>query len=96
MVATGQFVVDGKVKKVQLQTGGIVGELKVCDGDKVERGQLLIRLDDTVTRSNLQIFIKQLDDFAARDGQKAQLHKRAGLLRDAIAGLSVRQDAGDR
>lgn len=66
VVASGQFVVDGNVKKVQHQTGGIVGELKVRDGDKVEQDQILIRLDDTVTRSNLQIITKQLDEFAVR------------------------------
>lgn len=66
VVASGQFVVDGNVKKVQHQTGGIVGELKVKEGDKVEQDQVLIRLDDTLTRSNLQIVTQQLDEFAAR------------------------------
>lgn len=66
VVSTGQFVVNGNVKKVQHQTGGIVGELKVRDGDKVQQDQLLIRLDGTVTRANLQIVTKQLDEFAAR------------------------------
>lgn len=143
VVSTGQFVVDGNVKKVQHQAGGIVGELKVRDGDRVEQDQLLIRLDDTVTRSNLQIVAKQLDEFAARrarlqaerdrkaaitlapelaarqgeaeiveliaaeqslfearrsarDGQKAQLHKRVTQLRDEIGGIRAQQVARDR
>jgi HlyD family secretion protein len=66
VVASGQFVVDGNVKKVQHATGGIVGELLVRDGDKVEQDAVLIRLDDTVTRANLQVVTKQLDQFAAR------------------------------
>lgn len=66
VVASGQFVVDGNVKKVQHATGGIVGELLVRDGDKVEQDAVLIRLDDTVTRANLQVITKQLDQFAAR------------------------------
>lgn len=66
VVASGQFVVDGNVKKVQHLVGGIVGELRVREGDKVEQDQVLIRLDDTVTRANLQIIAKQLDEFAVR------------------------------
>ncbi|AOG05395.1 HlyD family type I secretion periplasmic adaptor subunit [Bosea sp. RAC05] len=69
VIATGQFVVDGNVKKVQHATGGIVGELKVREGDRVEQNQLLIRLDDTIARANLQIVTKQLSEFAARRGR---------------------------
>lgn len=66
VVASGQFVVDGNVKKVQHASGGIVGELKVREGALVEEGDLLIRLDDTLLRANLQIVVKQLDQLAAR------------------------------
>src|SRR5919107_6052364 len=50
VVAGGQFVVDSSIKKVQHPVGGIVGDLKVRDGDRVKEGDLLIRLDETVTR----------------------------------------------
>jgi HlyD family secretion protein len=66
VMAPGQFVVDTNVKKVQHATGGVVGELRVREGDRVEEGDLLIRLDETVTRANLQIVSKQLDEFVAR------------------------------
>jgi HlyD family secretion protein len=66
VMAPGQFVVDTNVKKVQHATGGIVGELRVREGDQVNEGDLLIRLDETVTRANLQIVSKQLDEFVAR------------------------------
>ena len=39
VVAGGQFVVDTSVKKVQHPTGGIVGELRVQEGDRVSRGR---------------------------------------------------------
>jgi HlyD family secretion protein len=69
VVASGQFVVDGNVKKVQHATGGIVGELRVREGERVEQDQVVIRLDDTLTRANLQVVTKQLDELSARRGR---------------------------
>ncbi|MCB5174301.1 MULTISPECIES: HlyD family type I secretion periplasmic adaptor subunit [Microvirga] len=69
VVAGGQFVVDSSIKKVQHPEGGIVGELKVRDGDRVSEGDLLIRLDETLTRANLQVVAKQLDEFLARQAR---------------------------
>jgi len=66
IIAPGQIVVDSNVKKVQHPTGGIVGELLVHDGDRVKAGQVLVRLDDTVTRANLAIVTKGLTELAAR------------------------------
>ncbi|ODN65574.1 Type I secretion system membrane fusion protein PrsE [Methylobrevis pamukkalensis] len=45
VIAPGVFVVDSYVKKVQHPTGGIIGELDVRNGQKVEAGQLLARLE---------------------------------------------------
>jgi HlyD family secretion protein len=69
VMAPGQFVVDTNVKKVQHPTGGIVGELRVREGDRVNEGDLLIRLDETITRANLQVVTKQLDELAARQAR---------------------------
>lgn len=66
VIAQGTLVVDSSVKKVQHPTGGIVGELRVKDGDRVKSGDILIRLDETVTRANLAIVTKNLDELAAR------------------------------
>lgn len=66
VIAQGLLVVDSNVKKVQHPTGGVVGELRVKDGDRVKAGDIVIRLDDTQTRANLAIVTKGLDEFAAR------------------------------
>lgn len=66
VMAPGQFVVESNTKKVQHQTGGTVGALHVREGDKVSEGDALIRLDDTLTRANLQIVRKQIDQLTAR------------------------------
>jgi HlyD family secretion protein len=66
LIAQGQVVVDSNVKKVQHPTGGIVGELRVRDGDRVKQGDIVVRLDETVTRANLAIVNKGLDELYAR------------------------------
>jgi HlyD family secretion protein len=66
VVASGFLVVDSNVKKVQHPTGGIVGELRVRDGDHVRAGDIVVRLDETVTRANLAIVRKGLDELMAR------------------------------
>ncbi|RDJ25204.1 HlyD family type I secretion periplasmic adaptor subunit [Bosea caraganae] len=81
VVASGQFVVDSSVKKVQHPTGGVVGEIFVREGDRVERDAVVIRLDDTVTRSNLQVVLKQLGQFAARQARlQAERDGRAAII----------------
>jgi HlyD family secretion protein len=77
VVASGSLVVDTNVKKVQHPTGGIVGELRVRDGDRVHAGDIVVRLDETVTRANLAIVTKGLGEMMAR---KARLEsERDGL-----------------
>ena len=65
LVTQGSIVVDTNVKKVQHPTGGVVGELRVHDGDRVKAGDILIRLDETVTRANLAIVTKGLTELYA-------------------------------
>jgi HlyD family secretion protein len=66
LIAPGSIVVDSNVKKVQHPTGGVIGELRVRDGDQVKTGDVLVRLDDTVTRANLAIVTKGLTELSAR------------------------------
>jgi len=66
LIAQGSIVVDSNVKKVQHPTGGVVGEVRVRDGDQVRAGDILIRLDETVTRANLAIVTKGLTELYAR------------------------------
>jgi HlyD family secretion protein len=69
VVGSGVLVVDTNVKKVQHPTGGVVGELRVREGDRVAVGDILLRLDETVTRANLAIVIKSLDELSARQAR---------------------------
>ncbi len=66
VLASGNLVVKSDVKRVQHPTGGVVGEIRVRDGDVVNAGDLLVRLDETVTRANLAILQKSLNEQLAR------------------------------
>ena len=69
VIAQGVVVVDSSVKKVQHPTGGIVGELRVREGDRVNAGDILIRLDETQTLANATIVTKSLDELLARQAR---------------------------
>src|SRR3982074_521314 len=66
LIAPGQVVVDSNVRKVQHATGGVVGEVRVRDGDLVKAGDIVVRLDDTVTKAGLAIVTKNLNGLWAR------------------------------
>jgi HlyD family secretion protein len=69
VIASGTVVVESSVKKVQHLSGGIVGEILVKEGSEVEAGEVLMRLDDTLTRANLGIVQSQLDLYNAREAR---------------------------
>jgi HlyD family secretion protein len=92
VVASGSVVVDSNVKKVQHPTGGIVGELRVRDGDRVHAGDIVVRLDETVTRANLAIVTKGLGEMMAR---KARLESERDGLDTITFPAQLVADAGD-
>jgi HlyD family secretion protein len=89
VVAPGLVVVDSYVKKVQHPTGGVVGDIRVRDGDHVNAGDLLVRLDETITRANLAVITKGLDELAARQG-------RLEAERDGVVTIRVRPELQGR
>ncbi|WP_426437745.1 HlyD family type I secretion periplasmic adaptor subunit [Bradyrhizobium genosp. P] len=66
LIAPGSVVVDSNVKKVQHPTGGVVGEVRVHDGDLVKAGDIVVRLDETVVKASLAIVVKTLNGLYAR------------------------------
>jgi HlyD family secretion protein len=66
VIAPGSIVVESNLKRVQHPTGGVVGQILVKEGDTVEEGQVVIRLDETVPRAMLGIVRSQLDELVAR------------------------------
>jgi HlyD family secretion protein len=89
LIAQGSLVVDSNVKKVQHPTGGVIGEIRVHDGDHVKAGDILVRLDETVTRANLAIVQKGLIELYAR-------RARLAAERDGTNGVAVPKELADR
>jgi len=92
VIAPGTLAVESSVKKVQHQAGGTVGEILVRDGRRVDAGDILLRLDGTVARSNLATVTKSLDEFAAR---KARLEAERDDGDDIVFPASLRARADD-
>ena len=60
VLAPGTIVVQGKSKVVQHLDGGIVGEILVQDGDRVNEGDVLMRLDPTSLSANRDLLLNRL------------------------------------
>jgi HlyD family secretion protein len=89
VVTHGSVIVESSVKKVQHPTGGVVAQLYVHEGDEVKANQLLVRLDDTVTKANLQVISKLLDELEMRAA-------RLRAERDGASELEVPASLDDR
>jgi HlyD family secretion protein len=66
VVVPGNLVVQSNVKTIQHPTGGVVAEVPVHNGSRVNIGDLLLRLDATQAQASLQMVSKQLDESRAR------------------------------
>ncbi len=69
IVASGQIEVEANRQIVQHQEGGVVGEILAQDGDSVDAGDVLVRFDDKLLRSELSIVEGQLFELMARRGR---------------------------
>ncbi len=69
IVASGLIEVESNRQVVQHPEGGIVSEILIDDGDLVNAGDVLLRLDDTLLRSELAIVEGQLFEYVARSAR---------------------------
>ena len=66
IIASGRVAVEDNRQVVQHPDGGVVAALDVREGDRVEAGQALIRLDDRLLRGEARIVGDQLAEVSAR------------------------------
>ncbi|MGB0843290.1 MAG: HlyD family type I secretion periplasmic adaptor subunit [Alphaproteobacteria bacterium] len=88
VIASGMVRVESNRQVVQHPDGGVVGQIFARDGDRVEAGSVLLRLDDTFVVSELNIFESQLFEVLVR---RARLRAE----RDESATLEMSQDLQD-
>lgn len=59
VIASGRVIAEDRNRVIQHLEGGILNELMVREGDKVQEGQILARLDDTLLRAQLDADLLQ-------------------------------------
>jgi HlyD family type I secretion membrane fusion protein len=92
-IAPGTVVVDTNRKSVQHLEGGVIREILVRDGDLVEAGQILLRLDGASVRAALASLQPML---AINEAQKARLRaERDGVEQIAFVEDLVGEAIGD-
>lgn len=65
VIAPAVVAVAGHPKKVQHLEGGIVSNIQVRNGDSVAAGAILVQLDDTEAKANLEIVRRKIDELHA-------------------------------
>jgi len=81
VIAPGQFKVENERKVVQHLEGGIVKEIMVKDGDTVEKGQVLLVLEDKRIKAGTEMLQDQLDGLLAH---KARLEAQRDLKKRIV------------
>jgi HlyD family type I secretion membrane fusion protein len=93
VVAPAYVKVESNKKTIQHLEGGIVRDIKVRDGARVERGEVLLRLDDTQARSAHQVLLSQFDGLRAEEARL--LAERDDTQIEFPADLVARHDDHD-
>ena len=69
VVGSGEVTVESRVKKIAHPTGGVIAQVNVREGQRVKKGDILMRLDDSVTGASASAIgdtVEQLQAAAAR------------------------------
>jgi HlyD family secretion protein len=69
VIAPGVIAVETYLKRIQHRDGGIVAAIAVKEGDRVEADQVLVKLDETDSRTDLSIVEATLDEFHAKQAR---------------------------
>jgi hemolysin D len=104
VTAPGKLEPLGVVKDIQMPVGGVVDDILVKEGQRVRKGQVLLRLDTEATRDRQQSIFKTLAYkqqqlrlkheelmryLAVNDTEQAVLIERLGLEREVLSRLEI-------
>ncbi|GAB3315975.1 HlyD family type I secretion periplasmic adaptor subunit [Haliea atlantica] len=76
----GKVIPSRQIQVLQSQDGGVIREINVRAGDRVEAGELLVRLDRTRSESNLRENQAELMALSVRAARLAALMNRSEFL----------------
>lgn len=69
VIAPGNLHTEGQRQAVQHPYGGVVSELRVREGDRVAKGQVLLVLSSTEPRAQLDILLAERDSLLAEESR---------------------------
>ncbi|WP_407940897.1 HlyD family type I secretion periplasmic adaptor subunit [Mesobaculum littorinae] len=93
VIAGGQIEVESNRQVVQHPDGGVVDEILVTEGQRVEAGEVLIRLDSTLLRSELNTVESQLYELMARRARLEAERDEAAFVTFPDALVEAAQDS---
>ena len=85
VIASGSIVVGSNVKKVQHATGGIVGEILAQNGSQVAAGDIVVRLDATISTANRAVVRERLKNFKAFQEISTHVSEGGVIIMDQAA-----------
>ena len=91
VVATGKLDPIGNVKNVRIPPGGVVEAILVKNGQRVSKGQAVIRLDQESSSEKLKSLTKSVEEKTTQVGQKQQQLKLKRLERERTIELNTEQ-----
>ncbi|GAB1716838.1 MAG: Type I secretion membrane fusion protein, HlyD [Nitrobacter sp.] len=78
VVASGVFVATGQNKTIQHLEGGVIRDIMVHEGDTVEVGQILVELDQTTAKAEMQrLFLRNARLTAVDSRLQAQIREES-------------------
>ncbi|WP_188062586.1 HlyD family type I secretion periplasmic adaptor subunit [Sphingobium sp. KCTC 72723] len=80
VIGSGQIGLQSRVKKIAHPSGGVVAEILVENGQKVRKGQVLLRFDDTVSRADASFSSLSVDQLLARRARLEAEQAGAGSI----------------
>lgn len=109
VVASGKLEPIGDVKTIQVPVGGVLDEMLVKEGQRVSKGQVLLRLDNeatkdreislqkTIAAKQEQLSLKEVElqrYLGLNDTEQAVLRQNLALEREILERFAVLQRAG--
>ncbi|MEL7216905.1 MAG: biotin/lipoyl-binding protein, partial [Pseudomonadota bacterium] len=92
VIATAEVGPETRIKRIAHPTGGVISEILVRDGDVVEEGDLLIRLDTEVTAVSAEFSERSLAQLLAQRSRLLAEIENANALRFPA---ELREDPSD-